>query len=47
MVPTSTSILSSFAPAATPSQVLILQRRLEQVRRDNRNDRNNNNNNRH
>ncbi len=47
MVPTSTSILSAFAPAADPNQVLILQRRLTQVRRDNRDNNNNNNNNRH
>jgi hypothetical protein len=41
---TANPILSAFGPIADPNQVLILQRRLEQVRRDKRNDNNNNNN---
>jgi hypothetical protein len=40
MLPGANPLAQIFTPVANPSQVLILQRRLEQTRRDARNDRN-------
>jgi hypothetical protein len=39
MAPVSTPVVHIFTPLTTTSDVLILQRRLDRLRRENRNDR--------